>query len=57
MRSTEPNSRGFSLVELMVAMSLGLLVLAATTQLFKNGMDATILVTQGSEMQQGFAPR
>ena len=45
--------RGFSLVELMVAMALGLVVLAATTQLFKNGMDATILVTQSSEMQQG----
>jgi prepilin-type N-terminal cleavage/methylation domain-containing protein len=53
MRSTQPNSRGFSLMELMVAMTLGLIVLAATTQLFKNGMDATVLVTQGSEMQQG----
>jgi prepilin-type N-terminal cleavage/methylation domain-containing protein len=53
MRSTEHNARGFSLVELMVAMTLGLIVLAATTQLFKSGMDATILVTQSSEMQQG----
>ena len=52
MRSTEHNARGFSLVELMVAMALGLIVLAATTQLFKSGMDATILVTQSSEMQQ-----
>ena len=33
-------------------MALGLIVLAATTQLFKNGMDATRLVTQSSEMQQ-----
>ena len=30
MRSTEHNARGFSLVELMVAMALGLIVLAAT---------------------------
>ena len=52
MRSTEHNARGFSLVELLVAVALGLIVLAATTQLFKNGMDATILVTQSSEMQQ-----
>jgi prepilin-type N-terminal cleavage/methylation domain-containing protein len=52
MRSTEQNARGFSLVELMAAMTLGLIVLAATTQLFKSGMDATILVTQSSEMQQ-----
>jgi len=53
MRVTEHHARGFSLVELIVAMALGLIVLAATTQLFKSGMDATILVTQSSEMQQG----
>ena len=52
MRSTEHNARGFTLVELLVAVALGLIVLAATTQLFKSGMDATILVTQSSEMQQ-----
>src|SRR5256885_15635492 len=52
MRSTESKARGFSLVELLVAVSLGLIVLAATTQLFKTGMDATVLVSQSSEMQQ-----
>ena len=52
MRSTESKARGFSLVEMLVAIALGLFVLAAATQLFKNGMDATILVTQSSEMQQ-----
>src|SRR5258708_449926 len=52
MRFTEHHARGFSLVELIVAMSLGLIVLAATTQLLKSGMDATILLTQSSEMQQ-----
>ncbi|HYM05527.1 MAG TPA: prepilin-type N-terminal cleavage/methylation domain-containing protein [Terriglobales bacterium] len=52
MRFTEHKARGFSLMELVVAMTLGLIVLAATAQLFKGGMDATILVTQSSEMQQ-----
>jgi|SRR5882724_4653261 len=52
MGSTKSKARGFSLVELLVAVSLGLIVLAATTQLFKNGMDATLLVSQSSEMQQ-----
>jgi prepilin-type N-terminal cleavage/methylation domain-containing protein len=52
MRSTESKARGFSLVELLVAIALGLVVLTATTQLFKNGMDATTMVTQSSEMQQ-----
>ena len=41
MRSTESKARGFSLVELLIAITLGLIVLAATTQLFKRGMDAT----------------
>jgi prepilin-type N-terminal cleavage/methylation domain-containing protein len=52
MRATKPAVRGFTLVELLVAVALGLIVLAATTQLFKNGMDATLLVSQSSEMQQ-----
>lgn len=52
MRSSETKARGFSLVELLVALALGLIVLAASTQLFKNGMDATLLVSQSSEMQQ-----
>jgi prepilin-type N-terminal cleavage/methylation domain-containing protein len=52
MRFTEEKMRGFSLVELLIAMALGLVVLAATTQLFKSGMDATRLVTQSSEMHQ-----
>ncbi|MGH9503104.1 MAG: PulJ/GspJ family protein [Terriglobales bacterium] len=52
MRSGEPRNRGFSLVELLIAMAVGLIVLAATAQLFRNGMDATRLVNQSSEMQQ-----
>jgi prepilin-type N-terminal cleavage/methylation domain-containing protein len=52
MRSNNPNARGFTLVEMLVAVALGLMVLAATAQLFKGGMDATIMVTQSSEMQQ-----
>lgn len=52
MRSGKHNARGFTLVELLMAMALGLIVMASTAQLFKGGMDATILVTQSSEMQQ-----
>src|ERR1700720_948184 len=52
MRLTKLKARGFSLIELLVAVALGLTVLAATTQLFKKGMDASILVSQSSEMQQ-----
>jgi prepilin-type N-terminal cleavage/methylation domain-containing protein len=52
MHSNKHKTRGFSLVELLIATALGLTVLAATTQLFKSGMDASILVSQSSEMQQ-----
>jgi prepilin-type N-terminal cleavage/methylation domain-containing protein len=52
MGSNTKRAAGFTLVELLVAVALGLIVLAATTQLFKGGMDATVLVSQQSEMQQ-----
>jgi prepilin-type N-terminal cleavage/methylation domain-containing protein len=45
------NSRGFSLVELLIAMALGLILLASVTQLFKSGMDASRVVSQRTEMQ------
>jgi prepilin-type N-terminal cleavage/methylation domain-containing protein len=53
MRATITNTkRGFSLIELMVAMAIGLIVLGAATQLFKTAMDSTTLVTEQAEMQQ-----
>lgn len=53
MKSTAPSQvHGFSMVELMVAMSVGLIIMGAAMQLFKSGMDSTMLVTQQAEMQQ-----
>jgi prepilin-type N-terminal cleavage/methylation domain-containing protein len=46
------NEKGFSLVELLVSLALGLLVLGATVRLFKSGVDASVLVSQRAEMQQ-----
>jgi type IV pilus assembly protein PilW len=48
-QNTQP---GFSLLELMVAMSIGLIVLGAATSLFRTGMNATFLVSQRAETQQ-----
>lgn len=45
-------SRGFSLLELMVAMALGLLMLGAATQLFTTGMKTSAMVANRSGMQQ-----
>jgi type IV pilus assembly protein PilW len=43
---------GFTLVEVMIAMALGLIVLASAVTLFQQGMDASYLVVQRAEMQQ-----
>ena len=43
---------GFSLMELMIAVALGLLLLGAATQLFKAGMTTSSLVSNRTEMQQ-----
>lgn len=44
--------KGFSLLELLVAMGLGLLVIGAVAGLFKTGLNALALVTQRAETQQ-----
>ena len=43
---------GFTLVELMVSMAVGLIVMAAMASLFKMGLTSTLLVTQRAETQQ-----
>jgi len=49
---TANRKQGFTLVELLLAVALGLMVMAALTSLFKVGMDATFVVTQRAELQQ-----
>jgi prepilin-type N-terminal cleavage/methylation domain-containing protein len=49
---TENGTRGFSMIELMISMALGLMVMASVAQMFKMGMDSTVIVTQRAEMQQ-----
>ena len=45
---------GFTLMELTIAMALGMIVLAAAGQLYSKAMGATWLVSQRAEMQQDF---
>jgi type IV pilus assembly protein PilW len=53
MNKAKNNSRrGFTLIELMVASSIGLIVILTMTSLFKTGMDATFTITQRAEVQQ-----
>jgi len=52
-RSTT-RKRGFTLLEMIVAMALGLIVLGAAVQLYTQGVNATWSVSQRAEMQQDF---
>jgi len=44
--------RGFSLIELMVALALGLLITGAAVKLYSTSVDATWVIQQRAEMQQ-----
>jgi prepilin-type N-terminal cleavage/methylation domain-containing protein len=53
MKMQKQNSKlGFTLLELMVSMALGLIVMAALASLFKTGMNTTMLVQQRAETQE-----
>jgi prepilin-type N-terminal cleavage/methylation domain-containing protein len=45
-------SRGFSLLELLIGMAVGLIVIGAAAQLYNSAMDATWVIQQRAEMQQ-----
>lgn len=53
MRLKQANrTSGFTLLEMMIALSLGVLVIGSAVQLFSKAMDLTFLVSQRAEMQQ-----
>jgi prepilin-type N-terminal cleavage/methylation domain-containing protein len=51
---TKKRARGFSLLEMTIAIALGTLVLGAAVQLYSQGVAATFTVSQRAEMQQNF---
>ena len=53
MKSLQDSSvRGFSIVELLVALTLGLLIMGSAMELFRQGVSASSLTSQSGEMQQ-----
>ena len=52
MNSVNSKNRGFTIIELVVAMAIGLIIMAAATQLFSSAMNATRYVSQRAEMEQ-----
>jgi prepilin-type N-terminal cleavage/methylation domain-containing protein len=51
-RISANSSRGFSLIELLMALVVGMLVVGAAVKLFSQGLAATFVVSQRAEMQQ-----
>jgi prepilin-type N-terminal cleavage/methylation domain-containing protein len=52
MKQTPKSQSGFTLLELIVASSIGLTVILTMATLFKTGMDTSMKVTQRAETQQ-----
>jgi prepilin-type N-terminal cleavage/methylation domain-containing protein len=53
MKTKKQNAAlGFTLMELLISMAVGLIVLGAISSLFQMGMVSTVLVTQRAETQQ-----
>jgi prepilin-type N-terminal cleavage/methylation domain-containing protein len=50
--TSKTRKRGFTLLEMTIALAVGLLVLGGTVQLSSQGVDATWVVSQKAEMQQ-----
>ena len=51
-RRNGKSSLGFTLLEMMIALSIGLIVIGSAVQLFSQGVDATWVISQKAEMQQ-----
>lgn len=50
--SLKSSTRGFSLIELLISMIVGLIVIGAAVQLYSSAMDASWVIQQRTEMQQ-----
>ena len=51
-QASTSSRRGFTFIELMVSLALGMLVVGLAVKLFSQGVDATWVVSQRAEMQQ-----
>jgi prepilin-type N-terminal cleavage/methylation domain-containing protein len=51
-RQATNSARGFTLVEMLIALTLGLVVIGAAVQLFSKSVSATWLISQRAELQQ-----
>jgi prepilin-type N-terminal cleavage/methylation domain-containing protein len=46
------SDRGFTLIEMMISLAVGLILVASAVQLFSRGVNATWLISQRAELQQ-----
>ena len=52
MLQRKSSSRGFTLVEMMVSLALGVVVVGCAVEMFSRAMSGTFTVSQQAEMQQ-----
>jgi prepilin-type N-terminal cleavage/methylation domain-containing protein len=52
MKMRRQNGQGFTLLELMISMAIGLILMAAMASLFKTGLNSTQLVSQRADTQE-----
>lgn len=52
MRHRHKSQRGFTLMELLIALGVGMVVIAAAGAMLKKSLEVTFLLTQRAEMQQ-----
>ena len=48
----QTSDRGFTLIEMMISLAVGLILVASAVQLFSRGVSATWLISQRAELQQ-----
>ncbi len=46
------HSRGFSMLEMLISLTIGLVLIGAAVKIFSQGLNTTFVVTQRAEMQQ-----
>jgi prepilin-type N-terminal cleavage/methylation domain-containing protein len=54
MKRSLATTRGFTLLELMISMAIGLILLSSALMMFRQAVNATWVTSQKSEMQQDF---
>jgi len=54
MRRTSKSNRGFTLIEMMISMAIGMVLVVAAAKLYTQALKATLVTSRKAELQQDF---